>query len=94
MPTAVQRYLARIGRRGGQRSRRTLSPEQARDMVRVREARRAYREFLTECFWYRDPDYRVTLDDIPWVAAGLMTHGGRRGWEIGASLLREGRGCR
>ena len=34
-------YFARIGRKGGLRSRRRLSSADARDMVRVREARRA-----------------------------------------------------
>lgn len=41
--TEVQRYLAKIGRRGGIRSRRTLDPETARNMVQSREARRAAR---------------------------------------------------
>ena len=62
-------------------------------MVRVREARRAYREFHTSCFWSHDPEYRITLGDIPWVADGLMKNGGRRGWELGASLLREAAPC-
>lgn len=39
----VNRYLAEIGRRGGIRSRRTLDPDTARRMVRIREARRAIR---------------------------------------------------
>jgi hypothetical protein len=37
----VRRYLAKIGRRGGIRSRRILDPETAQRMVAVREARRA-----------------------------------------------------
>lgn len=40
MDDATRRYLAKIGRRGGMRSRRTLSPEQARAMVAAREAKR------------------------------------------------------
>ena len=39
----IQRYLAEIGGRGGRKSRRTLDPETARQMVRVREAKRAER---------------------------------------------------
>jgi hypothetical protein len=39
----VRRYLARIGRRGGIKSRRALAPDVAREMVRAREARRATR---------------------------------------------------
>ncbi|MCC6245462.1 MAG: hypothetical protein IT353_21690 [Gemmatimonadaceae bacterium] len=45
MSKTVQRYLAEIGRRGGARSRRELSTEQARAMVARREARRCLREF-------------------------------------------------
>jgi hypothetical protein len=45
MNEPVRRYLAKIGRRGGMRSRRILTPEQARAMVVSREAKRAVREF-------------------------------------------------
>jgi hypothetical protein len=45
MSDRVRRYLSEIGRRGGTRSRRTLTPEQARAMVVSREAKRAVREF-------------------------------------------------
>jgi hypothetical protein len=38
--SSISRYLARIGSRGGRRSRRVLSPDIARRMVRVREVRR------------------------------------------------------
>ncbi|WP_461414118.1 hypothetical protein [Gemmatimonas sp.] len=41
----MRQYLADIGRRGGIRSRRVLTPEQARAMVAGREAKRAVREF-------------------------------------------------
>jgi hypothetical protein len=41
--TDLRQYLSEIGRRGGTRSRRTLSPEAARRMVAIREARRAAR---------------------------------------------------
>jgi hypothetical protein len=37
---AVTAYLSEIGRIGGQKSRRTLTPEQAREMVRAREAKK------------------------------------------------------
>ena len=86
MDDQVRDYLAKIGRRGGRKSRRALAPEVARDMVRVREARRAYRDFHTSCFWSNDPDYHITLADITWVAEQLMAHGGRAGWETGAKL--------
>ncbi len=85
---AVRRYLAEIGRRGGKISRRRLDPATAREMVRVREARRAYRLFHAQCFWSHDPNYRITLSDVPWVVEQLMKHGGRKGWELGARLCR------
>jgi hypothetical protein len=86
--TEVRAYLSAIGRRGGRKSRRTLAPETARDMVRLRDARRAYRLFHTQCFWSYDPAYRVTLRDVPWVVEQLMKFGGRTGWDTGARLCR------
>ena len=69
MDSGVRKYLSAIGQRGGRKSRRVLDAETAKDMVRVREARRAYRRFHASCFWSFDPDYVVTLSDVPWVAA-------------------------
>jgi hypothetical protein len=86
MDRRIKKYLAAIGRRGGRKSRRELTPEAARDMVRVREARRAFRRFHESCFWSSPPDYRVTLVDLPWVAEQLRTYGGREGWRIGNRL--------
>ncbi len=87
-PSTLREYFARIGRKGGLRSRRELSPEQARDMVRVREARRAFRTFHTQCFWYLRPDLVATLDDIPEIVRGLRQHGGRKGFRTAARLCR------
>lgn len=88
MTPEVRSYLAEIGRRGGRRSRRILHPETARQMVRLREARRAFARFHASCFWSSPKSYVVTADDIPWVARQLMTHGGREGWRIGRRLCR------
>jgi hypothetical protein len=88
MDPGVRAYLARIGRRGGRKSRRQLDPATARDMVRLREARRAFRRFHAQCFWSYDPDYVVTMRDVPWVAEQLMKFGGRSGWEAAARLCR------
>jgi hypothetical protein len=84
----VKRYLAEIGARGGRKSRRALSPEQARNMVKVREARRAFRRFRTRCFWSYRPELEIGLDDVPWVAEQLMKHGDREAWLAGARLCR------
>ncbi len=86
MERSVRDYLADIGRRGGRKSRRTLDPETARAMVRVREARRAYRRFQAECFWSFDPAYVVRPSDVAWVAAQLRKHGGREAWEAARKL--------
>ncbi len=82
----MKAYLAEIGRRGGRKSRRTLDSETARDMVRVREARRAYRRFHTRCFWSFDPDYEIGSADVAWVARQLRKHGGRDAWDVARKL--------
>ena len=68
-------YLAKIGRLGGLKSRRHLSPEAARAMVAVREARRAYRRFHAECFASLPPDraagLRIAGSNPPILAVGV-----------------------
>jgi hypothetical protein len=88
MEPTVKAYLAEIGRRGGKKSRRNLEPDTARNMVRVREARRVYRRFHATCFWSFDPAYRIGPSDIAWVAEQLRRHGGRDAWEIASKLCR------
>lgn len=88
MRPAVKEYLSKIGRRGGKKSRRTLDSGTAKTMVRIREARRAYRQFHTECFWSFDPSYTISAEDISWVAETLMKNGGRAAWEAGSKLCR------
>jgi hypothetical protein len=87
-PSVVRNYLAEIGRRGGRRSRRTLTPEQAKAMVKVREARRAFRRFRALCFWSYNPDMKITIDDVAWVAETLRNHGNRKAWEVADYLCR------
>ena len=86
--TAIRSYLSRIGRRGGRKSRRALSPEDARDMVRVREARRAYRRFHMQCFWYMKPNAVITKDDLPIIVKGLRSYGGHAGYRMAGKLCR------
>jgi len=88
VPEEVSAYLAAIGRKGGKKSRRRLSSETARDMVRVREARRLFRKFYAQCFWFMRPDLRVTNDDIPELVKGLRQNGGRQGFLLAAKLCR------
>lgn len=85
---AVRKYLAEIGRRGGRKSRRALERTTARNMVRVREARRAFRRYRTTCFWSYRPDLRIDVEDVAWVAEQLMRHGNREAWRVGARLCR------
>jgi hypothetical protein len=85
---AVSRYMAEIGRTGGRKSRRQLDRDQAQKMVRIREARRAYREFHDRCFWSSPPDFQVMEQDLPWVIEQLRRHGGRSGWERAERLCR------
>ena len=88
MKESVRAYLADIGRRGGSKSRRTLDSETARAMVRLREARRAYRRFHPNCFWSFDPEYLVKASDLQWVIEQLRKHGGREAWETAGKLCR------
>ena len=88
VPSTVSEYFSSIGRKGGSKSRRALSPEAARDMVRVREARRAFRNFYAQCFWYMPRDMNVSTADIPEVVRGLRQNGGRQGFLIADKLCR------
>ena len=57
-------------------------------MVRTREARRAFRKFHAQCFWYMRRDMNVTSADIPEVVRGLRQNGGRQGFLLAAKLCR------
>lgn len=88
MSNDVRKYLASIGRKGGRKSRRKLDSITAHNMVLVREAKRAFRRYQADCFWSFDPDYKVTIADVPWVAEQLMKNGGREAWQLGVKLCR------
>ncbi|HEY0930773.1 MAG TPA: hypothetical protein VGE27_12705 [Gemmatimonas sp.] len=74
MKESVRRYLADIGRRGGIRSRRTLTPEQAQAMVASREAKRAVREFEQSAIGTPTSD----LPGVEIVRAGLRDLAGQQ----------------
>lgn len=40
VPPEVREYMSKIGSKGGKKSKRTLTPEQARRMVEAREKKR------------------------------------------------------
>lgn len=82
----VSDYLSQIGRKGGRKSRRKLSPRQASLMVKVREARRAFRTHYALCFWSCDPTLKIGVEDVAWVAQQLMKNGNRALWILGRKL--------
>lgn len=88
MTDEIRKYLAEIGRKGGKKSRRHLDADQARAMVRIREARRAYRDYHGQCFWSFDPELHIGAQDVAWVAERLMRYGGMKAWRKGAQLCR------
>ena len=85
---SIRKYLAEIGSKGGRLSKRALNKEDARDMVRIREARRAFRRYHSQCFWSFDPNYRIAREDLPWVVEQLIKHGNRKTWEAAQRLCR------
>ena len=87
-PSSVSAYLSEIGRKGGQKSRRCLTRQDARNMVRVREARKAFRAFYAQCFWFMREDMEVKLSDIPEIVRGLRLNGGRQGFLLAAKLCQ------
>ncbi|MFT7553331.1 MAG: hypothetical protein ACI9BV_003665 [Rhodothermales bacterium] len=88
MSDPVKQYLSTIGRKGGKKSRRELDPKMARDMVRVREARKAFRRFHARCFWSSPPSLHIGLGDVDWVCDGLKRRGDREAWDTAARLCR------
>ncbi len=88
MKKQVIEYLSTIGRRGGKRSKRLLTPEVARNMVKIREARRMFKKYYNRCFWSFDPTYIIELKDVNWVAEQMIKNGDRELWLLGRKLCR------
>lgn len=86
MDKNIKKYLSKIGSRGGKKSRRHLDSKEAKKMVRLREARRAFKNNFARCFWSYDPDLLIRYEDIPWVSEQLMKNGDRKLWELGVKL--------
>jgi len=55
---------------------------------RVELARRAFREFYAQCFWWAPAGLEVTEADIPFIIRGLRLHGGHKGYRIVTELCR------
>lgn len=88
MNRSVSKYLSQIGQKGGKKSRRVLSSQFARSMVKVREARRAFKEFYTQCFWSFDENLKIQLSDVNWVAEQLRKNGNSHAWKVAEKLCR------
>lgn len=88
MTAAVKHFLSEVGRRGGLVNKRNLDPATARRMVRIREARRAYRRFHSLCFWSYNPELVIGRSDLEWVVSQLRKYGNRAAWEAAARLCR------
>jgi hypothetical protein len=76
MTNRSRRFMAEIGRRGGIRSRRALSAEQARDMVVARESRRAVSRFAASPFARATPllpGLEIIESGLAALAAGRVT---------------------
>ena len=86
MEKSIRDYLASIGEKGGCKSKRKLNSVQAQLMVKVREARRAYRKYYAQCFWSYRPDLKISMNDVRWVGEQIMKHGDRKAFIIGSKL--------
>ncbi|HWY88790.1 MAG TPA: hypothetical protein VNX28_18910, partial [Gemmataceae bacterium] len=56
------------------------TPQNRNELVEL--ANQLFREFHTRCFWHSPRDLVITEELIPFVAKGLRTHGGRRGFML------------
>jgi hypothetical protein len=82
----VKSYLRGIGAKGGRISRRRLDPAQARRMVAVREARRAFRDYKTQCFWSFDPEWNIQSEQVPLVIRTLRNEGNAQAFALAKRL--------
>ena len=64
------------------------TPADLTDEARLRTARRAFRRFHGQCFWYLRPDLEITPADLPMIVDGLRKHGGHSGFLLAAKLCR------
>ena len=83
-----RRKQAEINRCGGEQRKCAPSHEDAQEVVRIREARLAFRQYHAQCFWFMREDMQISATDIPEIAKGLRLHGGHRGMELAERLCR------
>ncbi len=75
-----------IGTKGSQNNCRRLDPAQARRMVAVREARRAFRNYKTQCFWSFDPEWNIQNEQVPLVIRTLRNEGNAQAFALAKRL--------
>ncbi|EIP99832.1 hypothetical protein OpiT1DRAFT_04363 [Opitutaceae bacterium TAV1] len=68
-------------------ARRTLSRAQARRMIAVRLARKAWVDFRTQCFWSYG-ETTITTDNVGWAVEQLRRNGNRNAWQAAARIER------
>jgi hypothetical protein len=78
----IKTFLRKSGSKGSGRSRRRLDSHQARRMVAVREARRAFRVYKTQCFWSFDPDWSIHNAQVPLVIQTLRSEGNAQAFAL------------
>ncbi len=84
----MKSYLAQMGSIGGKKSRRQLKPEQARRMVAVREAQKAYDAHRHVYFWSSPDGMKIREESVPFVVKGLMSEGNRHAFELARRIQR------
>jgi hypothetical protein len=55
-------------------------------MVAVREARRAFHNFRSQCFWSFDPDWSIQREQLPLVIHTLREEGDARAFAVARRL--------
>ena len=84
----IKQYLAMIGRKGGLKSKRKLGREEARQMVLVREAKKAFKKYYFTCFWHLSSDLKITKETLPTIIKGLRNYGDREAFLVADKLCR------
>ena len=88
MKSDVMKYLSKIGSHGGRKSKRHLDSQTAKQMVRIREARKAFNKYYSQCFWSYDPNLHIDQTNVQWVGEQLLKQGGMSLWELGNKLCQ------
>ena len=55
---------------------------------RLELARKAFKEFSAQCFWFWNENAEITEETIPLIIRGLRLHGGHKGYKIAAELCQ------